>query len=188
MKQLGRSPEPGLFSVVLLVLGIILPVLCFSQNERSEPVYRLATGDKVSVTVYGQEDLSGQYEVDDTGNISMPLIDEIQAVGMTLGDLEDAMIVQYKPDYLKNPRISVEILNYQPFYIFGEVNNPGRYEYARGMTMINAIALAGGFTHRANKNNVQIERSEDDQQTQTKAEPNTVILPGDVIEVRERFF
>lgn len=170
-------------AAIPLILAVLLAASAWSQSD-----YRLSNGDKVQVTVYGQDDLTGEYEIDDGGRISMPLIDKVDAAGLTLVELEQAIHDRYKPDYLKNPRVSVEMLNYQPFYIFGEVNNPGRYEFERGMTVINAVALAGGYTHRANKDNVRIERGDGEDKTQIKATANMVILPGDVIEVPERFF
>jgi len=166
----------------------LLALLALAGPVCAQADYRLSVGDRVQVTVYGQDDLTGEYEIDDGGRISMPLIDKVVAAGLTLVQLEQAIHDRYKPDYLKNPRVSVEMLNYQPFYIFGEVNNPGRYEYERGMTVINAVALAGGYTHRANKDNVRIERVDGEDKAQIKAAANTVILPGDVIEVPERFF
>jgi polysaccharide export outer membrane protein len=93
-----------------------------------------------------------------------------------------------KPDYLKDPSVSVDVLNYRPFYIFGEVNNPGSYAYVNGMTVVNAIAMAGGFTYRAKKSRVEITRANDPSKTPKEGNPDTPVLPGDVIEVPERFF
>lgn len=93
-----------------------------------------------------------------------------------------------KPDYLKDPRVSVEVLNYRPFYIIGEVKKPGSYAYVSGMTVVNAIALAGGYTYRARENNILVTRATDPKNIKHPADHDTQVLPGDVIEVPERFF
>ena len=118
----------------------------------------------------------------------MPLIQHVQAAGSTLAELEVAITNKLKPDFLKNPRVSVEVLNYRPFYILGEVKNPGSYPYVNGMAVINAVALAGGYTYRARENKVTITRAGDAERMSLPATHVTVVLPGDVIEVPERFF
>lgn len=150
--------------------------------------YRLGPGDRIKLTVFGHEDLSGEFEVDAAGNLSLPLIQLVPASGSTLPELERAITEKLKPDYLKNPRISAEILNYRPFFILGEVEQPGSYPYVAGTTLIRAVAMAGGYTYRAKKSKVVIRRGEENGTQQITASPDTVILPGDVIEVPERFF
>jgi len=186
-RELKRMASP--FASILIILSLMGQVVAAgTQESANRTVYRLASGDRVQVTVYGHNDISGEYEIDGEGEISMPLVGAIDAAGLTLTELQAAITDEYRPDYLKNPRVNVEVLNYKPFYIFGEVNNPGQYEYSRGLTVINAIALAGGYTHRAKKSEIRIERSIGDEQVEIKATPSTVILPGDVIEIPERFF
>jgi polysaccharide export outer membrane protein len=150
--------------------------------------YRLGSGDRVRVTVFGHEDLSGELEVDGAGQLSLPLVQQVRAAGLTVNELEEAIRDALKPDYLKNPRVSVEVLNYRPFYILGEVKNPGSYPYVNGMTVINAVALAGGYTYRARQNKVTITRATDAERTDESADHDTVVLPGDVIMVPERYF
>ncbi len=152
------------------------------------PDYRLASGDRIKVTVFGHDDLSGEFEIDGSGEISMPLIREIKAKGLTVGELEETISDALQPDYLKHPRVSVEVLNYRPYYIIGEVTSPGKYPYASGLTVVNAVAVAGGFTYRARKSRIKIKRSVGDQTIEIDAQLNTPVLPGDVIEVPERFF
>ena len=93
-----------------------------------------------------------------------------------------------KPDFLKNPRVAVEVLNYRPFYIIGEVKSPGSYPYVSGMKAVNAIALGGGYTYRARENNLYITRANDPERQKIQASHDTIVLPGDVIEVPERYF
>lgn len=158
------------------------------DSRAAELEYTLGSGDRIKVIVFGQEDLSGEFEVDGTGRLSLPLIQDVQAAGITAEALAVRITNKLKPDYLKNPRVSVEVLNYRPFYIIGEVKSPGSYSFVNGMTIINAIALAGGYTYRARENKVIITRGTDPEKKKHPADHNTVVLPGDVIEVPERFF
>ena len=150
--------------------------------------YRLGPGDLLRVVVFGHEDLSGEFEVKGSGHVSLPLIREVKAQGLTLRQFEQAVTDVLKPDFLINPRVSVDVLNYRPFYIIGEVKRPGSYPYVNGMTVVNAIALAGGYTYRAKEKEVLITRARDAGRKQEPADHETRVLPGDVIEVPERFW
>lgn len=150
--------------------------------------YQLGPGDLLRIVVFGHEDLSGEFEVKGSGHVSLPLIREVKAQGLTLREFEQAVIDALKPDYLLNPRVSVDVLNYRPFYIIGEVKRPGSYPYVNGMTVVNAIALAGGYTYRAKEKEVLITRAGGPGNKQKPADHQTVVLPGDVIEVPERFW
>lgn len=152
------------------------------------PEYTLGSGDVVKVTVFGQDDLSGEFTVDGQGMVSMPLIGNVKIGALTVRQAEKRVVGALKPDYLKNPRVSIEVLNYRPFYIIGEVKKPGSYPYVSGMTVINAVALGGGFTYRARENDLLIIRATDPQRRKQHANQDTVVLPGDVIEVPERYF
>ena len=138
--------------------------------------------------MYGHEDLSGEFSVTGAGEISLPLIGEVAAGGRTIGQVENAIVGALKPDYLVNPRVSVEVLNFRPFFIIGEVNNPGSYPYQHGMTVVNAVAVAGGYTYRARKNRMLIKRAKDKTGKEVPATEATAVLPGDVVRVPERFF
>ncbi len=155
--------------------------------ELPEVPYRLGPGDKIRVVVFRHEDLSGEFSLDGSGSFSMPLIGEVRANGMTARELEQHLEQRFADGYLVEPRVSVEILTYRPFYILGEVNRPGAYEYESGMTVLNAVALAGGFTYRAKQDVFLLQRGG----ANAKPVPvtgNTRIAPGDVITVQERFF
>lgn len=172
------------FVSVWACLGIAMP-----QAPAQDTLdYQLGSGDRIRVTVFGHEDLSGEFDVDGSGNVSLPLIRNVAAQGLTVSQLEQAIIDRLQPDYLKDPSVSVEVLNYRPFYIYGEVNQPGSYPYVNGMTVLNAIAMAGGFTYRAKKSRVEIVRANDASRNPQEGGPDTRVLPGDVIEVPERFF
>lgn len=150
--------------------------------------YTLGPGDKLKVTVFGSDDLSGETEVDPAGQVTLPLIQQVPAAGKTVPQLEDEIRRRLSPDFVKNPRLSIEVLNYRPFYIIGEVKNPGSYPYVAGMTVVNAIALAGGYTYRANKDEVIMVRATDPNRKPMPAARTDIVLPGDVVEVKERLF
>jgi polysaccharide export outer membrane protein len=118
----------------------------------------------------------------------MPLIGRVDAQGSTTSELSAAVTQKLSKDYLKNPKVSVEVTEYRPFYILGEVKNPGSYPFVNGMRVMNAIALAGGFTYRAREGHMTINRDIDGKVEELDADQTTVVLPGDVIEVPERFF
>jgi len=155
----------------------------------ASPDYRLGSGDRVRITVFGQQDLSGEYLVDGSGMLAFPLIGRVPAGNMTGSELAQAIASKLDPDYVRNPNISVEVLTYRPFYIVGEVKAPGSYPYVSGMSVINAIALAGGFTYRARESSFYLTRTgKDGHKTRLDASPETPVQPGDVITVRERYF
>jgi polysaccharide export outer membrane protein len=150
--------------------------------------YKLGPGDALRVTVFRHLDLSGEFSLDGEGYFAMPLVGEILAGGRTARQLENEVEIALKSGgYLVDPQVSIEVLNYRPFYIIGEVNNPGSFEYVNGMTVINAVALAGGFTYRADQDDIVISRG-GSSGPEIEAAPDTKELPGDIIEVQERFF
>ena len=160
-----------------------------SAAVKADDGYRLGSGDRVRVTVYGQPELTGEYAVDGGGQMSYPLVGQIRAGGLTAYELERALIGKLSPNYLKNPSISVEVLTFRPFYIVGEVRTPGSYPFVSGMSVLNAVALAGGFTYRARENSFYVTRTaEDGSKNKITAGADATILPGDIITVRERYF
>lgn len=156
--------------------------------SRRRPGYRLGPGDKVHVTVYGEGDLSGDFEVSGSGRIAFPLIGDVTAAGLTAPGLGDTLTKKLAGGYLLNPRVSVEVVTYRPFYIIGEVNKPGSYPYTDGMTAMNAIALGGGFTPRADEDDVYIRHEGQAKEVDMPADASTEIKPGDVVRVSESGF
>lgn len=149
--------------------------------------YVLGVGDKLQVTVFGEDDLSGEFQVSSTGTVSMPLIGEVRAAGQTASQVEAAIVGKLASGYMKDPHVSLQVATYRPFFIVGEVMKPGSYTYVNGMTVINAVALAGGYTYRADKGDIKLKHGGPDGQ-EAKAGESTPVLPGDVISVPERFF
>ena len=149
--------------------------------------YRLAAGDKVKVTVFGEEGASGIHEVDGTGAISPKLIGRTVVQGKTVSEIEEMLRSEYRRrDILQNPKISVEAVQLRPFFILGEVEKRGSYPYMSGLTVAQAVAVAGGYTYRANRSRITILR-QGGGQPQAVME-NTLVNPGDVIRVPERYF
>lgn len=150
--------------------------------------YRLGTGDRVRLIVYGEPNLTGEFGIDGSGYLGVPLIGKVKAGDATAEELEKRIAEELSPEYLKDPSVTVEIVQYRPFYIVGEVKQPGGYPYVSGMTVINAVALSGGFTYRAEEDEFKIKRRIGGQVKAIEAEPGTEVLPGDVVTVAERFF
>ena len=151
-------------------------------------IYTLGSGDRVKVTVYGEDDLSGVFEVSGTGSIAYPLIGEVEAGGKTIRELEKKVVTKLANGYLRKPRVSIEVTNYRPFYILGEVKRPGSYAYVEGMKIVNAVVMSGGFTYRARKQRFLVRRAGAPKDSETEAKPDDLLYPGDVIRVPERFF
>ncbi|MGD9511485.1 MAG: polysaccharide biosynthesis/export family protein [Geminicoccaceae bacterium] len=158
-----------------------------ANTEELVSSYRLGSGDRVKITVFRHEDLSGEFALDGAGNFAMPLIGEVQAYGLTTRELEARLQDKLQDGYLVDPQVSVEVLNYRPFYILGEVKTPGAYPYVNGMTVLNAVALAGGFSYRAKQSDFQLQRGGSNSAS-TEVQGDAALLPGDIVTVQERFF
>lgn len=185
----------GLIRISLATL-VALTMAAFAtavlaQVEVDAPVdenYRLGAGDKLRINVFNQEDLTGEYTLDGSGRFSMHLIGQVEAKGKTAAELEALLVGLLKPDYLVNPRISVQVLTYRPFYIIGEVSRPSSYAYVDGMTYLTAIAIAGGYTYRAKKDVVYVVHAGDQDNEEIRLDVNERVRPGDIIRVDERLF
>lgn len=169
------------------------PTVATAQEDQAAdirivPDYRLGSGDKVRVITFGEEALTGEFFVGGSGNVSLPLIGEVRAQGLTVPEFQTAIETSLQNGYLKEPRVSVEVLNYRPFYILGEVETPGEYPYTNGLSVLNAVATAGGFTYRANTRRVFIKRADSTTEREFPLTPLTPVAPGDTIRITERFF
>lgn len=154
----------------------------------STPVYQLAPDDKVKINVYGEEGLTGTFTVASNGAISYPLLGEVIAGGLTLAQLQAQLTARLRDGYLNDPKVSVDITEYRPFYILGEVNKAGEYPYRVGLTVDAAVATAGGFTYRANHRTVAIQHRGEAREVRYQLVPGVQVLPGDTIRILERFF
>jgi len=150
--------------------------------------YVLGPGDKMRLIVFGETDLSGDFTIDGSGFVRLPLIGQVRAAGYTSQQLEAAIGGSLAQGYLKQPRVSVEVSTYRPFYIIGAVNRPGQYPYVDHMNALNAIALAGGFTPTAVESVVFIRREGSNTEQEVPVDRTTTIRPGDVLKVHNTFF
>ncbi len=150
--------------------------------------YRLGPGDRLSVVVFGQPDLSGEFVIDGTGNVTIPLIGQVKANGLIVTELQDAIALPLDEKYVVDPRISIEVINYRPFYVLGEVNSPGRYDYINGLDLRQAIAMAGGFNRRGLQSVVKLIRDVEEGRVEYQADLDSLVLPGDTIEAVRRVF
>lgn len=157
-------------------------------HEATIQPYRLDSGDRLRITVFEQADLTGTYGIDQAGYISFPLVGAVAARGQTAQELEGMLAHELKKGYLRDPDVSIEIDQYRPFFILGEVGQPGQYNYVPGMNVQNAIAIAGGFTNRAEQRSTDVTRKINGKILTGRVSISDPILAGDTIYVRERFF
>jgi protein involved in polysaccharide export with SLBB domain len=174
--------------LLFLVATIVLLGADALHAQNSAGVYRIGPTDNLRITVFGHEDLSGEFLVSGTGHVSLPLVGEVRVGGLSVREVAESVTSLLKPDYLRNPRVSVDVLNYRPFYILGEVKKPGSYPYEHGMKILTAVALAGGFTYRAQEDKLVIIRANAEGKREDIVGPDTAVLPGDVVKVKERYF
>lgn len=183
--------------LILLMCGLAMTLAgCAAGPEPSLPAaeatsagpYRLDSGDRLRIVVYGDDRLSGDYVVDGAGFISMPLIAQVEARGRTSTALEQEIAERLADGLLVNPSVNVQVQSMRPFYILGEVKQPGQYPCADSMTVLSAVAMAGGYTYRAHTDEVSISRREGDKVVEVRGTKNSIVHAGDVIYVYERYF
>lgn len=175
--------------VARLVAGMLL-LLALSAGAGAQTIteYRLGSGDRLRVTVFGQPDMSGEFAVDGAGQVTVPLVGAVDAARMTVGELTAAITEKLAKDFLVDPKVSIDVLNYRPFYVLGEVKSPGSYAYVVGLNLRQAIAIAGGFTRRARSSTVVVFRDTRDGKETFDADLDQSVLPGDTIEAERRLF
>lgn len=192
----------GIVQLIFCALCLGLATACQSTVTTSAPAgppdvsaspaydgdYRLGPADQLRVTVFGHDDLSNQYTVASNGTISFPLIGDVEAAGLTVAEFQRITEQRLSEGFLKSPRVTAEIMTFRPFYILGEVTRAGEYPYTNRLTVLNAIATAGGFTHRANRRVIAIKGLNDTDERRVELTPTTYVQPGDTIRVLERFF
>lgn len=195
MKELDLR---GLFTVALLTLVPAAAVAQVSTSDQSvaavapagSPVagYRMGGGDKLRMTIYGEPDLSGEFAVNGAGMVSLPLIGDVSARGLTVSEFATAVENKFKAGYLLDPKVSVEITNFRPYYIMGEVGKAGEYGYSDGLTVMNAVARAEGFTYRAQQKRVFVKPYGKTQEVEVPLTADLMVQPGDTIRIAERHF
>lgn len=154
---------------------------------QDEP-YTLAAGDRLRVIVFGQDSLSNSYSVDGAGRIAMPLIGSVPVFGRDLPSVEREIAARLRDGFVRDPRVSVEVEAFRPFFVLGEVQNAGQYPYVEGMTVQTAIAIAGGFSPRGYQGGADLTRVVNGQPVTGRVPLNALVRPGDTVMVRERIF
>lgn len=170
--------------------GPIRPYMSSSAQGigASSGQYRISTGDKLKVTVFGETELSGQFEVDPLGNVPMPLIGDVRARGNTIHGFGRAVEAKLRQGFLNHPKVSVEVLSYRPFFIHGEVRSGGKFEFKNGLRLRDAIAMAGGYSYRADKSYALLIREGAKAEVRVRLPTDMYVRPGDNIRIPERFF
>lgn len=170
-------------------IGFLVLLLFACTAQAQEPEYTLNAGDAVRIHVYGEPDLTFENVlIGQNGRISFPFLGELRVVGGTVADLQTKLEDGLRPDYLINPRVSVAIVKYRPFFVNGEVKRPGGVDFQPGLTLRKAVALAGGFTERANRKEFLIIADDDPEGREREVGLDYRVRPGDIITVRDTFF
>lgn len=184
----------ALFTAFACFIALLAAPVAGAADESVErslsslPAYHLGSGDKVRIIVYGEPTLTGEYSVSGSGTISFPLIGDVPAADRTIRELQSQIETKLSDGYLLKPQVSAEVLTYRPFYIMGEVNRPGEYPYSSALTVLKAVATAGGFTYRANSRRVYIKSGNASDERAYNLTSTTPVAPGDTIRIGERHF
>lgn len=170
-----------------ILIFISLFVSCSSLANESS-YYRFGAGDEIRILVYDEPDLTVETIINDDGNINFPLIGSVSVIGKTGPQVQKLVHDGLKGDYLINPSVQVDIVNYRPFYIHGEVKKPGAYPYKPGLNVDQAVALAGGLTERASVSKIFIKKSKNEAEKEKKVKLTYSVSPGDIITIEQSFF
>ena len=195
MQQRSFSAGPTLYLVlfILAIAGLSAGISIqasaqTSQSASSAESYVLGPNDRIRLKVYGEPDITGEYEISNSGQVSIPLAGHIKAAGATTRQLEKSIASALAKGIVRDPRVNVEIAQYRPYYILGEVKKSGEYPYRHGLTVLDAVASAGGFTYRANENKVFLRRAGAGAEETYPLDAPVPVYPGDNIRIPERYF
>ena len=192
MKEPIWHTRRGLLRLFALSGGAVALTACATYGstpveEAQVSEYRLGPGDQLRITVFNEAELTGSFQVGSQGSIAYPLVGEVHAAGLTIPEFTTALQDALRA-YIRAPDVSVEVANYRPFFILGEVQRPGTYPYSASLTVLNAVATAGGFTYRANRGRVFIRHATEQEEHEFNLTIATPVLPGDTIRIGERLF
>lgn len=188
LKLLSRQTIIVLFCAMLAACAGNLPPPGTSAYLPVE--YRMASGDRLKITVFGEEALSKEYVVSSAGDLSFPLLGDVAVEGKTVKELQDILVAKLSDGFMNDPRVNTEVMNYRPFYILGEVTRAGEYPFSNGITAQQAVALAGGYTYRADQRKIFIRRAgrNNEESYELASDRQVYIAPGDTVRVGERYF
>jgi polysaccharide biosynthesis/export protein len=174
---------------ILELAGCMNPVRDLPQLPTDvSAAYLLGPGDNLQVNIFGEPDLTGTYRVSEGGAVVIPLVGAVPASGTTIETFQQTLVEHLKANALQAPSVSVSVTDYRPFFILGEVKNPGSYPYVPNMTVLTAVAIAGGFTYRAAETQLSVTRTSNGHPAESRALRDSRVLPGDVVNVFERHF
>ncbi len=197
MRQSDKvSPKMRSWLAVFAWLGLAASLGLTACADAPPPVtsaaaptaYRLGAGDRLQIAVYGEKDLSGEYDVDDTGSIAFPLVGAFPVNNMTPRQVETGLGDRLKRGLVTEPKINVSVIRYRPIFILGEVQKPGVYEFYNGITVLNAVAFAGGYTYRARSSKITVVRASSADRRPEPVGETSLLQPGDIIMIPERWF
>lgn len=172
-----------------VLLAITAMTLAWSAHANDfDSTYKLGAGDTISILVYGEDELSMETLLSDSGRINYPFLGQIMVKGLTIEQLKDRIQKGLKGDYLIDPSVHVSIVEYRPFFINGEVKQPGGYAFQPGLTVNKAVALAGGFTSRASKSSIFVTSTDTPDKKPKQVKLDASIMPGDIITIEQSFF
>jgi polysaccharide export outer membrane protein len=150
--------------------------------------YRVGTGDRLKISVYNAEKLSGEYPVGGDGKIAVPMLGRVLVAGLTLDGIADTLTTRLKDGYLLNPSLTVDIQAYRSVFILGEVDKPGQYPYTEGMTLLQLVSQAGGFTYRANRGTIKLRHEGEAKEAKYRVDGDGMVRPGDTVVIMQRYF
>jgi polysaccharide export outer membrane protein len=191
------SPSCCARTALMLAAGIMLAACSAPMTGSPQAVaaaeaaargYRLEAGDKVHIAVFNEANLSGDYMIGPDGRITLPLAGPVMAAGLTVPQLQAAVVKTLENGFVQNPSVTVAAADLRPYYILGEVNKPGKYSYAPDLTVMQAVATAEGFTYRADDTMVFVRHKTDPSEREVDLSATTAVLPGDTIRVAQRYF
>lgn len=182
----------AILAVGSMLAGAVTPAAAQSPAApaamASAADYRLGVADKLRISVYNEPTLTGEFAVNANGSVAFPLIGDVPAVGRTTTELARGIETKLADGLLRDPKVNIDVVNFRPFYILGEVNKPGEYPYTVGLSVLNAVATAQGFTYRADKRKVFIRSAGENGEAPQALDAGTMVKPGDTIRIGERFF
>lgn len=188
MLQRSEAPLTVFLPSFVMTLALWLFANSVAAAEDGPSAYRLGPGDQVIITVFGEDDLSMNFRLNDTGKLNYPFLGELNVEGLSVAELEQLITNGLKGPYLVDPNVTVSIGEYRPFFVHGEVKKPGSYTFQPGLTLEQAIAMAGGFTDRANRKRIERIRGDVRGAKPERITLTAPVMPGDVITVSQSFF
>ncbi len=173
---------------LLLVTGACTPKELATRATVGNYVYQIGPGDRVKVTTYGEDRLTGEFTVNSAGAISFPLLGTVPVAGKTLPEFNADLQQRLASGFMKNPQVAVEMLTFRPVYILGEVQRPGEFPYGERLSIYALVAKAGGFTYRANQKFAYVRGENETAERAVRLTSATAVQPGDTIRIPERTF